>query len=109
MKPCLDCKRPTPGTRCPECERSRDRARGTRQQRGYGAEHNKQRARWLPLVATGNVKCWRCGDYITAGARWDLGHDDHDRTKYRGPEHIGRECKAGGNRATASRRISPDA
>jgi len=37
-------------------------------------------------------RCWRCGELIRPGQPWHLGHDDYDRTKYRGPEHRGREC-----------------
>jgi hypothetical protein len=66
--------------------------------RGYGAEHQKLRRRLAPQVEAGLVNCWRCGDPIRPGEAWDLGHDDHDRRRYRGPEHVG--C----NRATASRR-----
>lgn len=110
MKVCLEpnCPTLTTRSRCAEHERAKDKARGTRQERGYDAEHDRLRAEWAPLVATGNVKCWRCGGFIAAGAAWDLGHDDRDRSKYRGPEHVGRECSAGGNRATAGR-ISPGA
>jgi hypothetical protein len=98
-RPCAEpgCPVLTTATRCPTHTRERDKARGTRQERGYGAEHDAERKRWDPLVATGNVKCWRCGDYIPATHPFDLGHDDSDRTKYRGPEHPA--C----NRATAGR------
>lgn len=61
--------------------------RGTRQQRGYGVRHQRLREHWAPLVASGRVTCWRCGEKIPPRAEWHLGHDDHDRTKYRGPEH----------------------
>lgn len=83
--------------RCDEHRRARDRARGTSAERGYGPKHRAERKRWAPLVASGNVKCWRCGEYIAADEPFDLGHDDADRTRYRGPEHQG--C----NRATAGR------
>lgn len=66
--------------------------------RGYGAEHQKLRRRWAPTVATGTVKCARCGDPIAAGAKWDLGHVDGSKGEYRGPEHS--EC----NRATSRHR-----
>lgn len=85
-------------SKCAEHRREAEQARGSRQQRGYGAEHEAERKRWAPLVATGNVKCWRCGEFIPPGAAWDLGHHDTDRTKYRGPECVG--C----NRATSGRR-----
>lgn len=94
--------------KCIDHRREHERARGSRHERGYGSDHDRERARWAPIVATGNVKCWRCGDYIGSSAAWDLGHDETDRSKYRGPEHVGRECPKGGNRATAGR-ISPSA
>lgn len=102
MKPCLDCKRPSPGSRCVDCARAKDKARGTRQERGYDAAHEAERKRWDPLVATGAVKCWRCLVLLAPELPWDLGHDDTDRSIYRGPECV--RC----NRATASR-ISPRA
>lgn len=100
MKVCLEpgCGSLTKRTRCRDHERAKDKARGSAAARGYGTEHRAIRAEWVPLVATGHVKCWRCGDYIAAGAPFDLGHDDEDRSKYRGPEHL--SC----NRATSGRR-----
>ena len=74
-------------THCPAHRRQADRARGTRQARGYDRDHDRLRADWAPKVATGAVTCWRCGDPITRGEPWHLGHDDNDRTTYRGPEH----------------------
>jgi hypothetical protein len=84
--------------RCAEHARAHDKARGSRQQRGYGSQHTALRREWSPKVATGTIKCWRCGQYIRAGQPWDLGHDDTDRTKYQGPEHAN-QC----NRAAAGR------
>lgn len=40
--------------------------------------------------------CWRCDDPIDP-EHWHLGHDDHDRDVYRGPECV--TC----NTATAGR------
>lgn len=71
--------------------------RGTTPQRGYGRAHQRLRERWRPHVESGAVTCWRCRTRISPREPWDLGHDDHDRTQYRGPEH--RAC----NRATHSR------
>lgn len=82
-------------TRCPEHRRQHERARGSSTARGYGRDHQKERARVAPLVAAGKVKCWRCGELIVGA--FDLGHDDSDRSKYRGPEHPA--C----NRATSGR------
>jgi hypothetical protein len=66
--------------------------------RGYGAKHKALRRRWAAQVAEGEVCCARCGGVIWVDEPWDLGHDDHDRTRYMGPEH--RRC----NRATAAHR-----
>jgi hypothetical protein len=66
--------------------------------RGYGSKHKALRRRWAAQVAEGEARCARCGGVIWADEPWDLGHDDHDRTRYTGPEH--RRC----NRATAAHR-----
>jgi hypothetical protein len=77
--------------------------------RGYGAQHQALRRQWAPIVAEGGVICWRCGHLIAPGQAWDLGHDDNDRTTYRGPEHRGPNRAAGarkGNRRRATRSTS---
>ena len=84
-------------TRCLHHRRDAERRRGTSTQRGYGTEHRNLRNQWRPQVEAGTVHCARCGRPIQPGQPWDLGHDDHDRTRYRGPEHA--RC----NRATAGR------
>ena len=73
--------------RCDEHRRAKDRERGTSSERGYDAAHQAERRLWVGLVATGNVKCWRCHEHISSDEPWDLGHDDEDRGKWRGPEH----------------------
>jgi hypothetical protein len=65
--------------------------------KGYDTTHKLLRKQCAKQVAAGGVRCWRCRDLIQPGDPWDLGHDDYDRTVYRGPEH--RRC----NRATAGR------
>lgn len=65
--------------------------------RGYDAKHRKLRAKWARSVERGEVVCWRCQRLIAPGSPWDLGHDDLDRSQYRGPEHA--KC----NRSTAGR------
>jgi hypothetical protein len=79
--------------------------------RGYGWQHQKIRQQWAPLVAAGQVNCARCGRPIPPGTAWDLGHDDHDRSRYTGPEHMTCNRTAGarkGARITnARRRFTP--
>lgn len=73
---------------------------------GYGGKHQKLRAEYVQRMAAGEVfMCWRCGLPVNPAA-FDLGHDDVDRTQYRGPEHRGRECPRGGNRATYRRSVT---
>lgn len=69
---------------------------GTTTERGYGPDHRQLRATWAPRVARGTVRCWRCGEPIHRGEPWDLGHDDHNRHRYRGPEHATCNRSAGG-------------
>lgn len=71
---------------------------GVEHMKRYGSAHQRLRAKWAPIVATGEVKCWRCNEPIGPDEAWDLGHGDGQaRDQYRGPEHRGR-C----NRATAT-------
>jgi hypothetical protein len=55
--------------------------------RGYDLRFVRLKEWWRPRVEAGTVICWRCGELIAVGAEWDLGHDDHDRSIIRGPEH----------------------
>jgi hypothetical protein len=72
--------------------------RGSTTSRGYGAKHQALRKQVAALVKAGRAVCWRCGLPILPGMLFDLGHDDYDRTVYRGPEH--RHC----NRSSAASR-----
>ena len=96
MRVCLDCPALIPtGNRCHTCARRNDKARGTRQQRGYDATHDRLRAHYTNRMNAGETfTCWRCNKLIDGP--WDLGHDDNDRNQHRGPEHT--HC----NRAVAS-------
>lgn len=71
--------------------------------RGYGAAHQKLRTRWAPEVEAGLVDCYRCGHWIQPGTPWDLGHDDHDRSIYTGPEHMTCNRAAGARKANTAR------
>lgn len=56
---------------------------------GYGKEHKRLRAAIAQRMRAGEIfRCWRCGQLINPRLPWDLGHDDADRTRYRGPEHV---------------------
>lgn len=68
----------------------------------YCLHHQAIRSQWDPYVRSGLVDCWRCGKRIRPTAPWDLGHDDDDRTLYRGPEHRAE------NRATSTRKKERD-
>lgn len=101
MKVCAEpgCPSLVSNGRCATHRREVERRRGSRQERGYDAGHDRTRAEWAPLVATGTVRCWRCRKLISADAAWDLGHDDKDRSKHRGPEHVTCNRSAGGRAA----------
>jgi hypothetical protein len=82
---------------------------GSTTARGYGAEHQALRKQLAPDVAAGKTTCWRCRLPILPGQPWDLGHDDVDRSLYRGPEHRGHNRSAGarkGNRMRGLRRLT---
>lgn len=86
------------GVYCVEHAREVERERGSRQARGYDAEHVKARARWAPLVAKGMVRCRRCKELIEPGTEWHLGHDDERVTA--APEHAaGCNLRAAGLKA----------
>lgn len=71
----------------------------------YPWAHWQERQRLKPIVAQGTTVCARAAlgqclmpkPVILPGQPWDLGHPDHDRTRWSGPEH--RRC----NRAAAAR------
>jgi hypothetical protein len=50
-RPCLGCGTPSPTSRCPACRRV-VRLR-------YGPSHQRDRAAWTPIVASGTVRCAR--------------------------------------------------
>jgi hypothetical protein len=66
----------------------------------YGSHHKALRRPWALVVKAGKAVCWRCEQPIAPGEPWDLGHDDENPSKHRGPEH--RRC----NRATLPRMLA---
>lgn len=92
-----DCPALTDQTRCPAHTRARDRARGTRQQRGYDASHDAIRRMLVRKLSAGqDLTCWRCGQPIRTEAELHVGHDDHDRSITRGAEHAACNLAAAG-------------
>ena len=67
------------GGSCARCQGEkieRARRRGSTTARGYGSAHRALRRRLAPLVASGQMRCARCGEVILPGTPWDLGHAD---------------------------------
>ena len=89
---------------CPTHAREYEQRRGTRQQRGYGHEHQMLRAEWQRRIDSGEVITCAdgCGTRIT-GRDWQLGHD-HLRGGYLGPQTIAHNTSDGGRRGAAARR-----
>lgn len=83
-----DCHRLQIESRCFEHRRVREQARGTRQQRGYDADYDRQRLDlWVRLLAGEVFHCWRCGRVVMPHD-FSLGHCDDDRSVIHGPEHL---------------------
>ena len=87
-RPCLDCPRigEWKRGRCDQHERARDKARGPRAHGNADATHKRTRAAYQRRIDAGEtLHCWRCHEAIDP-TDWHLGHDDDDRSIYRGPE-----------------------
>lgn len=70
---------------CDDCKRARDKARGGREARGYGAEHGAERDRLANIIRAGlTLRCVTCGKPV--GLDFHLGHND-ERTAW-----IGAQC-----------------
>lgn len=63
MRVCIDCPKLTTKTRCPDCERAKDRARGTASERGYDADFERAKRQPEYVNAT---HCAECGEPFTA-------------------------------------------
>lgn len=92
------CPHLQPGPRCTDHTRQADKARGTRQQRGYDRSHDRLRRSWKPKVERCEVNCARCGRLILPSQNWHLDHSD-DRSGYLGPSHEACNTSAGGKAA----------
>ena len=89
-------------------------AADARRRREYASpRHRQTRAAWQKRIDRGEpIWCWRCRKVrITPGMKWHLGHDDQDRTIYRGPEcvpcNLTAAAKAGNRAQKAKRRRRP--
>lgn len=69
--------------------------------RGYGHAHQVKRAEYQKVVDAGAGECWRCSTAIKPGDEWQLGHDDDDRSKYRGIECVDCNESTGGRKGAA--------
>jgi hypothetical protein len=89
-RPCAEPGCPTLGTttRCPAHTK-------TTTERGYGSQHQIERAKWQRIVDRTGWPCARCETRIQPGDDWHLDHSD-DRTTYLGPSHARCNDSAGG-------------
>lgn len=98
LKACVVCDDLSDQARCPA------HRRGSTAERGYGHEHQVERERWKPIVATGAVECRRApyglcvarDPLISPDEDWHLGHPDDACPAPRAPEHGA--CNAGAPR-----------
>jgi hypothetical protein len=97
------CPELTTTRHCNTCRPVHERARGTKQQRGYDRHHDHLRERWRPRVERGLVDCHADPCIapqlrIQPGEAWHLDHTAA-RTGYRGPAHARCNTSAGGRAA----------
>lgn len=112
LRPCLDCRALTEGSRCPTCHsdmtRARDQRRRSSTARGYGRDHQLEREAWVPIVEAGGVYCRRYPSgqcvapdpLIHPDEPWHLGHPDEACGAPKAPEHV--LCNVGAPRRGAS-------
>ena len=116
MRPCGRCPELFEATRadqkyCTPCRAKRTGFGHTRAPResaaarGYGAAHQRERAKWKPTVEAGNADCALCHDPIEPGSEWHLDHTP-DRQGYRGPAHASCNRKDGARRGRAKQEQS---
>ena len=75
-----------------------EQSRGTKAERGYGADYQRLRIKWAKRIAVGIVNCKRCRKWINPAESWHLDHDDNDRNDLRlaAPSHALCNLSAGG-------------
>ena len=86
--------------RCIAHARLVDRARGTRQERGYDRAHERERKRWARILERRTVPCARCSAPVNGADAWHLDHTD-DRAGWLGPSHATCNLSAAGRASHA--------
>jgi hypothetical protein len=89
-------------TYCDDCAKAKDKARGTRQQRGYGAQHQRTRAALLPDAY--GALCIHCDERMWPHQALALDHTE-DRTGYRGIVHASCNASEGATRGNRWRNV----
>lgn len=107
------------GGRCAGCERMHDRARGSRQDRGYDAAYDREHRAYQQRMDQGErFTCWRCAELgrphevDPRPGHWHLGHDNTDRSIIQGPQCAASNLDTSSRAAVepgSTRGISPDA
>jgi hypothetical protein len=86
---------------CPRHAHAYEKRRGSRQQRGYNAGHDRLRTDWQRRIDSGEyVVCATCPTVIV-GRMWQLGHD-HEHGGYLGPQCVPCNTGDGGRRGAAA-------
>lgn len=89
--------------RCDEHRKAKDKARGTRQERGYGRAHEVTRASLLPDAY--GTRCPHCDEYMWPHDELHLDHTE-DRTGYIGIVHAHCNTSDAARRGNAARNSS---
>lgn len=99
--PVPGCPTITGGGRCDPHKAELEAQRGSRQQRGYDANHDRTRRKIARLIRRGGQHCARCQLELPPDIpsdQWHLDHDDQ-RTGYLGPSHKDCNLAAAGRAA----------
>ena len=70
-KPCIDCGRPSGGTRCDSCQQQRELRRYADGKRAHYSGDYRRRAAQVRATAW---RCWLCGGRELAGDPWQADH-----------------------------------